>query len=432
VEIVSGLDLDRAKPVVGETINIGTASDNELTLSDQTVSGYHLELKCARDEIVAVDHDSTNGTYVGAVRLGRAVIPPGTMLRLGKTTLRVLEGEGALVDLHVESSFGSFSGRGAGMRRVMAVAAKAAQSNAPVLITGESGTGKEVLARSIHDEGLRKGKPFIVVDCGALSPTLVGSELFGHERGAFTGAEAQHSGAFERAEGGTLFLDEIGELAPDLQPLLLGVLERKTFRRLGGKKELSTNVRIIAATHRDLRSAVNAGRFRLDLFFRLAVLRIELEPLRQHLDDLQLLVESFLRQAGADEPASTILDARTLQRLKEHHWPGNVRELRNFVEASLSLGEPASLDLFPGESAPTASAASPEKMMKPSLDAPYREARQALLDGFEPAYLERLMERSQGNVSAAARLAKMDRSHLLSLLRRHGLRSSKGDSPGDA
>jgi len=331
-------------------------------------------------------------------------------LSIGKTRVRVDDGARITLELHESEELNALRGRTAVMRRLMARVRKAAASDTPVLLIGESGTGKELVARALHEEGRRKDGPFVTVDCGALSPSLVASELFGHERGAFTGADREHVGAFERAHGGTLFLDEIGELGAELQPALLGVLERGRLRRVGGRKELEVDVRVVAATHRDLRSEVNTGSFRLDLYYRLAVVVLTLPSLRERAEDVPLLVLHFLREAGHDGPIESVFSADALAALARHRWPGNVRELRNVVEATLAMGEAPELA---GPSSPETS---------PSLDLPYKDARRALLDDFERRYVERLLERTGGNVSAAAREAQMDRTYLIKLVARHGLK----------
>jgi DNA-binding NtrC family response regulator len=303
------------------------------------------------------------------------------------------------------------------MRRLMAQLVRAARSDVPVLLHGESGTGKELIARAVHDASGRASKPFVTVDCGVLSPGLVASELFGHEKGAFTGADKRHVGVFERAHGGTLFLDEIGELPASLQTALLGVLERRRFRRLGGTEDLATDVRVVSATHRDLRAEVNANTFRLDLFYRLAVVRLEVPALRERPDDVPVLVEHFLRQAGYAGAVEALLPPSLMASLQAHRWPGNVRELRNYVEALLAMGEPLPLEAREGEpkaAGGQAPGAPPESS--------YKEARQAVLEAFEVRFLQALMERTGGNVSQAARIAQMDRSYLIELLQRHGLR----------
>ncbi|MCA9611653.1 MAG: sigma-54-dependent Fis family transcriptional regulator, partial [Myxococcales bacterium] len=291
---------------------------------------------------------------------------------------------------------------------------RAAASDVAVLLVGESGTGKERVARALHDLGPRVTRPFVTVDCGALAPTLVASELFGHEAGAFTGATHRHVGAFERAHGGTLFLDEIGELPEALQPTLLGVLERRRFRRLGGKEELSVDVRVISATHRDVRADVNRGRFRLDLFYRLAVVTLEMPALRERLEDLETLIEGFVAELGAMDRAAPLRAEPVLAALRRHHWPGNVRELRNFVEATLAMGEAPPLH------APLEADA--DDPFGAVLELPWKDARAQISELLERRYLAHLMTRCGGNVSEASRVARMDRGHLTDLLRRHGLK----------
>ncbi len=419
LEVVEGPDAGKTLAATGETVMVGTAEDADLRLSDPTVSRYHLELCCRGDRIFVKDPGSTNGTLAAQVALERGSVPPGTVLKLGRTSLRVGEGQTVTLELLGEESLGALKGRTPAMRHLMLQVQRAAKSEISVLLVGESGTGKELIARAVHDHSPRAKKPFITVDCGSLSPGLVASELFGHERGAFTGADKRHLGAFERASGGTVFLDEIGELPPSLQPALLGVLERRRFRRVGGTEELEADVRVVSATHRDLRKEVNAGTFRLDLYYRLAVVRLQIPALRERPDDLPLLVEHFLREAGHEGPLSELFSDRVLDSLRAHHWPGNVRELRNLVESVLAMGEPPRLET--SVEAPAAPSATPAPRL-PGPELSYKDARASVLKDFEAGYLKALLEKAGGNVSAAARTAKMDRSHLIELLQRHGLK----------
>jgi DNA-binding NtrC family response regulator len=392
-------------------VSVGVSQDNDLRLGDRTVSRYHLEVRPAPGGALVRDLGSLNGTHVGAIRIEIATVPPGTELRIGDTTLAIERGAAAPRSLRPPAEEHGIPGLVAvsrAMRRVVSTIEKLAPTMVSVLIEGETGTGKEVVASAIHKLSARARGPFVVVDCGSLPPTLIASELFGHERGAFTGANRRHAGAFERAAGGTLFLDEVGELPLDVQPTLLGVLERRRFRRVGGEQEIPSDVRVLSATHRDLRASANTGRFRADLYFRLAVSRIVIPPLRERPDDLPALVAHFAEQlSGQSQPAS--LDERFLSALSGQHWGGNVRELRNLVENAIALG----LDELALEAAPPA--------VSTELGA-YREARAQALNDFERSYLGTLIQSCNGNASEAARRAQMDRAYLLSLLKRHGLR----------
>ncbi len=400
VTVLDGPDQGKRCTSQSERLTIGTATDNDLALTDPAVSRYHLELSRAGDRLSVRDVGSTNGTVAGSVAIERGTVPPGTSLKIGRTTIEVGDGQTLELELHPGESIGPLKGRTEVMRRLMTKVAKVGKSDVAVLLNGESGTGKELLAQALHEQSPRASKPFVTVDCGSLAPGLVASELFGHEKGSFTGAERRHVGAFERADGGTIFLDEIGELPSALQSTLLGVLERKQFRRVGGAETVTVDVRVVSATHRDLRAEVNSGAFRLDLFYRLAVVKLEVPALRERADDIPLLVEHFLKEAGHDGPVEDLISPRAMDSLKQHYWPGNVRELRNLVEATLAMGEPPPLEA--GRS--------------------YKDARAGALAEFEKKYLGGLIERSKGNVSEASRLARMDRSHLIELLKKHGLK----------
>ncbi len=410
VEVIEGPDRGTQVDAGSETLTIGTADGNDLVLSDATVSGYHVELVRAGEGIHVRDHASTNGTVFEGARLSNASVPPGSVLQLGKTKLRVTDGERVTIELHDDDELGDIVGRTPVMRRLMARILRASRSDTAALLVGESGTGKELIARALHTSGERARKPFVTVDCAALAPSLVASELFGHEKGAFTGADRQHVGAFERAHGGTLFLDEVGELPPSLQPTLLGALERRAFRRVGGRREVEVDVRVVCATNRDLRREVNAGRFRLDLYYRIAVVVLQVPPLRERMEDLPVLVERFMREAGHDGPVDEVISANVMATLAAHRWPGNVRELRNVVEATLAMGETPELD--------------PDLASVDAgwLEQGYKEARASVLHDFEVRYLKKLIERADGNVSRAARDARMDRTYLIKLLQKHGLK----------
>jgi DNA-binding NtrC family response regulator len=417
VEVIAGPDTGLVHRAQDDRVAVGTATTNDLVLSDPRVSRYHLELSRGRRGVRVVDCGSTNGTHVAGVAIDACDAPAGTILELGDTRLRVDDGDEVMIALHDRDALAGLRGRAPATRRLMSAIERVARSDASVIVIGESGTGKELVARALHDLGPRAGAPFVAIDCGALAPALVASELFGHERGAFTGADSQHVGAFERAHGGTLFLDEIGELPLALQANLLGALERRRFRRLGGRADIAVDVRVVSATNRDVRADVNAGAFRLDLYYRLAVVTLRVPPLRDRADDVELLVEHFLREAGHAGPVDALISPSTMQALATYRWPGNVRELRNLIEATLAMGEPPALDHAPGDAA-----ADPADPIAALLALPYRAARERLLRDFEARYLPALLARADDNVSRAARDAQMDRSHLIELLHRHKLR----------
>jgi DNA-binding NtrC family response regulator len=402
---------DAGTSITGDAIAIGTADDNALAVKDQAVSRYHLELRRSAEGISLVDLGSSNGTWIGSVRVERAVIQPGTRVRIGDTTLAIDDaGQTVAPPASDAPVIPELVGDSEGIKEVARLVHKLARVDSSVLINGETGSGKEVVARAIHEASPRRGHELVVVDCGSLPATLISSILFGHEKGSFTGADARRTGAFERAHGGTILLDEIGELPLEVQPSLLGVLERRSFTRVGGTQTITVDVRVLAATHRDLRAEVNAGRFRADLYYRLAVAKVGIPPLRERLEDLEPLARHFAARLTGSEQLGPL--AGMLAALRAHPWTGNVRELRNVVEAALVMGE---VDLGTGAPVRTESPA--------SAVATYREARAAALQRFEAEYLRDLVERSGGNASEAARIARMDRPYLLTLLRKHGLRS---------
>jgi DNA-binding NtrC family response regulator len=398
-------------PDDGSRIAVGTATDNALVLADPAVSRYHLELQRTPDGVQVVDLGSRNGTWVGGVRIERAIVAAGTQLRLGDTTL-VVDDAGSTVapPLAEVPRSPELVGESEAIREVARLVYKVARVDSSVLIQGETGVGKEVIARAIHEASPRREHELVIVDCGSMPASLIASLLFGHEKGAFTGADQRRAGAFERAAGGTVLLDEIGELPLDVQPALLGVLERRAFTRVGGAQAIAVDVRVLAATHRDLRAEVNAGRFRADLYYRLAVAKIVVPPLRERPEDIEPLVAHFVQRLTGVAELGPL--AAVLEQLRAHPWSGNVRELRNVVEAALVMGE---LDLG-GERAAVPAAA-------PGSVLAYRDARATALHRFEADYLRTLIERAGGNASEAARLARMDRPYLLTLLRKHGLRS---------
>jgi transcriptional regulator with GAF, ATPase, and Fis domain len=408
---------------IGESLRIGKASDNDLVLSDDTVSRHHCELTRSSDGIRVRDLGSTNGTKVQGARVTEALVAPGSVLKVGEVEIALRPAV-----RHVEvmpsdrTRFGDALGQSLAMRTVFGILESIARTDATVLLEGETGTGKDVLARAIWTESARSRGPFIVVDCGAISYSLIESELFGHERGAFTGAVAARQGAFELAGGGTLFLDEIGELPLDVQPKLLRVLETREYRRVGGNRVARTDLRVIAATKRNLQREVQAGKFREDLFFRLAVVPVTVPALRERRDDIPLLVDNFLKGAGG---GLVVTDEMT-QALVAHDWPGNVRELRNVLERAVYLARAtgqSELHLVSMLSLPMSGGAGGDSFHFDPVKT-YRETRAKYDAEFERRYVKWLLGRHGGNVSAAARDAKMDRKHLHDMAKKHGLRGA--------
>ena len=423
---------------------IGTSPTCDFRLTDPEVSRRHAALEIVGSRLRVTDLGSSNGTTVGDLGLVDGFLDGGTSIRIGSTVLVVeRETSARAVTMSQRQSFGSTIGVSREMRRLYPLCEKLAASDIPVILEGETGTGKEVLAESIHEEGPRKDGPFIVFDCTAVPSSLVESELFGHERGAFTGAVAARKGVFEEADGGTLLIDEIGDLALDLQPKLLRALERSEIRRVGGNKWLKVNVRVLAATRRDLDAEVQQGRFRDDLFHRLAVARIELPPLRKRRGDISLLVEHFAKQLKGDHRQLT---KALLAQWEGAPWPGNVRELRNAVARRLALGELASergetmgVPLEESDSGdeglpPTVAAVDDtvrqEREEIPvtiaedeprgsddlvaevlALNLPLVQARERLVHEFEARYVAHVLAQHNGNVTHAAAASGVARRH---------------------
>jgi two-component system, NtrC family, response regulator GlrR len=415
LRVSAGPDAGTCHAASGRVV-VGTHPSADIQLADPTLSRFHCEIELVDGRAIVRDLGSRNGTFVDGVSVMEAHLRPGAILTLGKSKVRFDPSTDVVaVPLSERSRFGLAVGSATPMRALFAVLERVAASEATILLLGETGTGKDILAESIHQESGRKDGPFVVVDCGALPANLLESELFGHERGAFTGADRVRMGAFEEASGGTLFLDEIGDLHPDLQPKLLGVLERREVQRIGSTTRHPVDVRIVAATSRPLRREVNEKRFRSDLYYRLAVVALTVPPLRERREDLPLLVDSLLEAMVAVEhpDAAALRSPEFLLDLQRHEWPGNVRELRNYLEQCLALGLSARQPLVdvPGRTQPPLSSGQP-----------LRVARERWLAWFERQYLEDLLVRHENNVSACARAAGVDRMHLYRLLWRRGLR----------
>jgi transcriptional regulator with GAF, ATPase, and Fis domain len=413
---------------LGDRLRIGKAPDNDLVLADDTVSRQHCELTRTDAGVKVRDLGSTNGTKVQGARVSEAIIQPGTVLKVGEVEIALRPAVRNVEVLPSDKTwFGAAIGQSLAMRTIFGVLERIAKTDATVLLEGETGTGKDVLARALWTESARAQGPFVVVDCGAVSYSLLESELFGHERGAFTGAVAARQGAFELADGGTVFLDEIGELPLDVQPKLLRVLETREFRRVGGNRTLKTDVRVVAATKRNLLREVQAGKFREDLYFRLAVVPITVPSLRARRDDIPMLVEHILKASGG---GLTVPDD-TMQGLVAHDWPGNVRELRNVLDRAIYMARATGQTELSIVSLPMGGTGAGDVFhFEPGKS--YRETRGKYETEFEKRYVKWLLARHGGNVSAAAREAKMDRKHLHDMAKKHGLRGQEGEEEGSS
>ena len=416
VQVVAGPDAGARATAAQGALTIGTDDSASLRLSDKTVSRFHVEIEAAEEGLTVRDLGSTNGTRLGSALVREIVLRESAELSVAQTRVLVeLDGGRSRIELSSTTGFGSLIGDSVAMRLVYAALACAAPTTAPVLVTGESGTGKEVVARAIHEASPRAKESFEIIDCGGLPPTLIEAELFGHERGAFTGAASEREGAFERADGGTLFLDELGELPLELQPKLLRALGEGEIRRIGAKATRKVNVRIVAATNRDLRREVNAGRFRADLYYRLAVIQVRMPALRDRLDDLPLLARALLGRIAKERDVDVAGIALPAE-LWEHAWPGNVRELRNYLEQLAILKVPPALELT---GSPAFDGAPSEASILQGLDTlPFAVARAELALRFEKRYVATLLGETNGNVAEAARRSGISRATLFRRLRR--------------
>lgn len=478
--VLSGPETGRVVDVDHMPFTVGKGEECDLVLTEPTVSRTHFSIESEQGAFVIRDLSSTNGTWIDQFRIKEAWLRPGTVLRAGSAQLRFepvfkpMEIAPAAVD-----RFGSLVGRSVRMRQIFTLLERIAQTEATVVIFGETGTGKSAVAQAIHQNSARKDGPFITVDCGAIAENLIESELFGHEKGAFTGADRMRQGALERAQGGTLFIDELVDLRLDLQPRLLRVLEEREVRRVGGNTAIKLDVRIIAASRFDLWREVQEKRFREDLYFRLAVFTLPLPSLRERSEDIPLLASAFAQSLKGGERLLARFTPAVVDKLMRHPFYGNVRELRNVIERALALDTDPTEMLGPAIGLPALSVSpspiSPISPLSPSLQSgsstfasppptptapvpvaklpipapvsfpasvdlgplsslssslvsliadcelPFKEAKERLLDAFEAAYIARLINENAANVSAIARAAGIDRKHLYTLMKKHNL-----------
>jgi transcriptional regulator with GAF, ATPase, and Fis domain len=416
IAVTRGPDEGAKIEVAGALVRVGTAPDCDLVLTDDTVSRRHCEIEMSEEGIRVRDTGSTNGVAASGVRLYDAAFSKKVTLTLGDTTIAVTPlSETVDREQATGERFGDLLGRSPRTRELFADLERIAPTDMTLLVEGETGTGKDLVAESVHRASSRADNPFVVFDCGAVVPALAESELFGHERGAFTGAVASRVGLFEQADGGTLFLDEIGELPRDLQPKLLRALEKRQIKRVGGTKTIALDVRVIAATNRNLVEEVRQNRFREDLYFRIAAAHVTVPPLRDRKDDLKLLVEHFLSMERPPRSVTEIPD-EVWEMLRSHRWPGNVRELRNVVQRLLVTPNRALSPAAPSESGSLRSLFAPT----PNEILPLSHARREINDAMERSYLEVVLDKSEGNVTRAAAIAEVSRQMMQKLMRKHG------------
>jgi DNA-binding NtrC family response regulator len=405
-----------------ERLRVGAHASNDLVLAeDRSASRHHCEIQHTERGYLAIDLNSTNGTWLDGRRIERAYLTPGCLLRVGQSTVTFAPiDEVVPVEPDRAGELCGMVGQSAKMRHIFGLLKKVAPMDVSVVIQGETGTGKELVARAIHELSGRRRGPLEVLDCGAIPPNLIESELFGHEKGAFTGAVASRPGAFERAHRGTIFLDELGELRADLQPKLLRVLENREVRRVGGNDVQAIDVRVIAATNRDLVKEVQAGAFREDLYFRLSVITVQLPPLRQRREDIPHLIRKALADPEVlKRHGPKRLTAAAMATLLGYPWPGNIRELMNVVSHVLTFSDGEEID----------AAHLPARVQGLRQEQPlafnehlsFKDAKEQLLEAFEREYLGQVLERCEGNLSRAARESGLHRKSVERLVKKYAL-----------
>lgn len=437
--VLEGPEAGRELIVAQERVTIGRAAVCDLTLTDSSVSTEHFSITAVDGGYLLSDEGSTNGTFYADLRVKEIWLKPGTVFRAGNTVLKFEPMTDIVtIALSARDRFDEAIGASIPMREIFASLERVAPSDLTVLIQGETGTGKEVISHAIHNYSRRAKQPFVVLDCSAIPKDLIESTLFGHEKGAFTGAVGQHRGVFEQADGGTIFLDEIGELDITLQPKLLRALENREIKRVGGGRPIKVDVRVIAATNRELRKMVTESRFREDLYFRLSVMQVNLPPLRKRREDIPLLVEHFLKRANDRRAERSMpplaVSPEALAHLCDRPWPGNIRELKNVVERATSLGDGPTLtqqDFLIGgigygfgrvvtaEPSAIPPVGANQVRYQVDINTEFKDAKQMLMDQFEAIYLKLLIEHHTGNISRSAKAAGLTRYHLRELLKKH-------------
>ena len=394
---------------------VGSAPSCDIVVLDKAVSRTHVELGVVPEGVSVVDLGSRNGTHFYGQRVEKMVLGLGSRLQIGSATL-VLEAdtEGlASGDGAHEGAYRGIVGASPAMRKLFGMLERLEGSLATILIEGESGVGKERVAAALHEGSKVSTGPFVAVNCGAFPRELIASELFGHKRGAFSGAFDARRGAFETADGGTLLLDEVGELPLELQPMLLRAIELGEVRALGEDVPKHVRVRLVAATNRDLEEDVRRGRFRQDLYYRLAVVKLRVPPLRERPGDIAPLAAHFVEQAGVGP-----LPDEVIGELGQRRWPGNARELRNAIIAYAALGD------LPERPRPVTPALGQMMTNVVDLERPFSDQKEAITDAFAKSYLTAPLNHTKGNQSEAARISGLNRSYLGRMLAKYGIKDS--------
>lgn len=414
-----------------DTIRIGSGSSNDIQIDDDTASRDHAEIIKDKQGYLIRDLGSTNGTFVGSVQIKEVYLTPKSTIRIGQTKIR-FHAQDEHLDIYPsqKSKFGSLIGQSMAMRKIFGILEKVAPTNVSVVIGGETGTGKELVARAVHEHSKRSKNNIVIFDCGAVAENLIESELFGHEKGSFTGATNARQGAFELADGGTIFLDEIGELSMDLQPKLLRVLETGEIKRVGADRPKHVNVRVVCATHRNLKEMAKQGTFREDLYFRLNVVSIFLQPLRRRKDDIPLLVEHFFKVAqktvGNDAKVQGI-NPEAMEVLENYPWPGNIRELKNAIDRAYSFCDSDQIEVshlpeyLQGISSQMSEDDGAGVDVDVDVSVPFKEAKEQWIENFEKDYLIKLLKKNDLNISQAAKEAGIDRKSVQRLLKKYDL-----------
>jgi DNA-binding NtrC family response regulator len=422
IAVSSGPDTGREIISDKERLRVGAHSSNDLVLSeDRTASRHHFEIQYTERGYLLIDLNSTNGTWLDGRRVERAYLSQGSQVRAGQSVVTFAPiDEEVTVEPDRDGELCGMVGASVKMRQIFGLIRKIAPMDVSVVIQGETGTGKELVARAVHELSARKRGPMVVLDCGAIPPNLIESELFGHEKGSFTGAVSSRPGAFERANGGTIFLDELGELRTDLQPKLLRVLENREVRRVGGNDVQNVDVRVIAATNRDLVKEIQTGAFREDLYFRLSVITIQLPPLRQRREDIPYIIRRALADPEVmQRHGRKVFSPAAMSMLMAYSWPGNIRELMNVISHVLTFSEHEEVDV----------AQLPARVLGQQKEAPlpfnehlsFKDAKEQLLESFEREYVSQVLKRCDGNISRAARESGLHRKSIERLVKKYSL-----------